>query len=318
MKFISSGLLQRRGWLALGLRGALAVAATGCASGRSVTSVDADVIEEVATRHRLSAANVVARLRGADVALLGELHDNPWHHKRRAALLEALDSPVPVVVEQLPRGSEPAWPATADDGALLQALEHAGFDARGWRWPLHRPLFRRLAARHHAVRGGNLDRDAVRRVVRDGVTALPPNLRTAVVGVPLAPAALRALEQALQDGHCGQLGARSLPGMVAAQRGRDASMASELLAALAPWRTRGGRGPVVLLAGNGHVRRDHGVPQLLAAQRPDLRLLAIGFAERPASTAPPADAPFDIVWSTPPAVRDDPCAGFAMPPAPPR
>lgn len=276
------------------------------------------MIDEVATGRRLSEADVAARLREADVVLLGEVHDNPLHHERRAALLVALGSPVPVVVEHLPRGSEPAWRPGSDDAALLLALERAGFDAKGWRWPLHRPLFRALAAGHHPVRGGNLSRDAVRPVVRDGVAALPPDLRTIVRDAPLAPAAQRALEQDLQDGHCGQLGARFLPGMTAAQRGRDASMAVALLAALAPGKAGGGRGPVLLLAGNGHVRRDYGVPQLLAAVRPDLRLLAVGFAELPTATAPAAGAPFDIVWSTPPAVRDDPCAGFVVPSAPKR
>jgi uncharacterized iron-regulated protein len=40
---------------------------------------------------------------------------------------------------------------------------------------------------------------------------------------------------------------------------------------------RSGGEPAVLLAGNGHVRRDHGVPVLIAAAEPGARVLSVGF-----------------------------------------
>lgn len=278
----------------------------GCAGTRAPGE---ERIVEAATGRTLTRAELIERLRGSDVVLLGELHDNPHHHARRADLLAALDTPAAVVVEQLPRGAAPALAAGADRAALRQALERAGFDAEGWGWPAHEPVFAAAARAGHRVLGGNLPRELARRVAREGGDALPAELRAPIDAAPLPPPARQALEDDLQAGHCGQLPAARLPGMVWAQRGRDAAMAQTLREALAARP----RGPVVLIAGNGHVRRDYGVPQLLASQLPGRRVLAIGFVE--AGDTIPAAA-YDIAWVTPAAPRSDPCEGLNMKAAP--
>ncbi|MFY9514323.1 MAG: ChaN family lipoprotein, partial [Rubrivivax sp.] len=90
-----------------------------------------------------------------------------------------------------------------------------------------------------------------------------------------------------------------------AQRCRDAAMALTMQELAAS-----GRRPVVLLAGNGHVRRDWGVAQLLAVLQPQAKLLAVGVVER-GDEAPGA---YDRRWLTDPvAGRADPCAGLVMP-----
>ncbi|MEO8279955.1 MAG: ChaN family lipoprotein [Ideonella sp.] len=314
-------LLNRRDWLAYPTRWSLGLAIApfgwlgACAAGSGtdgISEIEGEQIQEVRSGRTLNIVQTIERIRHADVVLLGELHDNPHHHQRRADLLTALGMPIPVVVEYLPRGATPSLLSSADAQALLQALERVGFDAEGWQWPLHQPLFAAIARSGDLLRGGNLPRETTRRVAREGIAALPVELQAILQAAPLAPTARRSLERDLQDGHCGQLGASHLPAMVAVQRGRDAAMALALITELDAWRSKQGRGPVLLLAGNGHVRRDYGVPQLLAAQRPELRLLAIEFAEPPQEAAPP-DAPFDIVWKTPMAVRGDPCAAFTAP-----
>ena len=92
--------------------------------------------------------------------------------------------------------------------------------------------------------------------------------------------------------------------MARAQFARDAVMA-ELLAAQAA-------GGVLLIAGNGHVRRDLGVPRWLApALLP--RCLVVGYIE----SGPPAPpGAYDAIVTAAPFGRDDPCAGFTAPPAP--
>ena len=93
--------------------------------------------------------------------------------------------------------------------------------------------------------------------------------------------------------------------MLWAQRARDAAMALTLAGQWRRRRAGGDRGPVILLAGNGHVRRDYGVPQLLAAMLPQARLLAVCLLE-PGHDAPPCD----VIWTTAATSRDDPCRGF--------
>jgi len=68
------------------------------------------------------------------------------------------------------------------------------------------------------------------------------------------------------------------------------------------------------VAGNGHVRADYGVPQLLAKARPGARVLEVGFVEHGATAA---GAPFSHLWITRRVARKDPCAAMlrAMSPA---
>lgn len=261
----------------------------------------------------LDAAQAQALFRQADVLLLGEQHDQPLHHRGRGALLAWLGQqlgPLEVVAEHLPQGASLRLMPGLQPTALLAALSQAGFEPQGWAWPLHAPLFEGLAQGGHHLLGGNLPRALARQVAREGVQALPPALRTWVASAPLAPPAQAALAQALLDGHCGHLSAARLPGMVAAQRGRDAAMAETVLQAQAALARPA---PVVLLAGNGHVRNDFGVPQLLAQARPALRLLSVGLVMGDAPPAPSA-LPCDLAWVWPQAsaaLGPDPCAGLA-------
>lgn len=295
----------RRRWLTL-------AATTSLGACASAPSPGPDRIIDTATGRVLTPEDVSRRLRGVDIALLGELHDNPHHHARRALLLAGFDTPVSVVAEHLPRGAEPQLRAEASGEMLRQTLEASGFDAKGWRWPLHEPLFLAMARAGHRLSGGNLDREAARRLSRDGAGVMPQDLVPWVEAAPLSTAARAALEQDLQQGHCGQLSPTRRPGLVAAQRGRDAAMAQALFSRLERVRLANGVGPVILLAGNGHVRRDYGVPTLLASRTASARMLSIGFMEPEASTTP-ADLPYDIAWTTPMATRDDPCKAWPSP-----
>lgn len=273
-----------------------------CATGPAAT----DRIVDRASGRERTRAELLAALRQADAVLLGEQHDNPLHHQRRGALVAELGAGAAVVAEQMPRGRRVdagGAPRPADD--LLARLEAAGFEPAAWGWPLYRPLFAPVLAAGLPLQGGNLPREQARRIARDGDAAWPDDLRRLLDAAPLSPAAQAALDQDLLDGHCGQLPAARVPAMRAAQRARDASMAQALLAL-----HDAGHRPVVLLAGNGHVRSDHGVAPLLQAARPGLRVLSVCFGE-PAGAA--ADAPCSVLWVTPGVQRPDPCAGFRMP-----
>ncbi|MEO8299284.1 MAG: ChaN family lipoprotein [Burkholderiales bacterium] len=254
---------------------------------------------EVRTGRSITRAELLNALRASDFVLLGEQHDNPHHHARRAELLRALVPGTAVVAEHLPRGSRVAFGPD-----LLASLSAAGFEPQAWGWPLHRPLFAALAERGLPLSGGNLPRDDARRIAREGQAALPPDIAALLQAAgPLPPVARAALDADLVQGHCGHLSAGPrLDGLRWAQRARDASMALALQAS--------GGAPAVLLAGNGHVRQDYGVAPLLAARQPGARIVSVGFTE-PGDASD--NAPFTYLWVTPAVSRDDPCKGFAMP-----
>ena len=227
--------------------------------------------------------------------LLGEQHDSEAHHARQLQMLQALGA----------RGLKPALALEQFDTehqAALRGAQQAGqrdaevladagqLNRKGWRWPMYRDLIAHAAEQGWPLLAANLSRAEARRIV---------------LGEVPAPAAADAEQQRLMEddviqGHCGHRpSANILAGMVGAQRARDARMAATLDAA---------GGPVVLIAGAGHVRRDRAVPRHLTEPA---RALAVGLVEvREGQTAPAAynSAGFDVLWFTASKQRPDPCA----------
>src|SRR5699024_2767609 len=105
-------------------------------------------------------------------------------------------------------------------------------------------------------------------------------------------------EAEVRASHCGALPEVMVTPMAKAQIARDVVMAETM-------RTHADAG-VVLIAGNGHVRRDIAVPFWLRLD--GLAPRAGGFR------APGSDAAvFDETQQVPAATRPDPCEGFAPP-----
>lgn len=246
-----------------GLPLALTVLLTAC-SGWPVGTEHERIVER-ATGRVISCAELARQVQDSDVALLGEQHDQAAHHQRRGALLARLRPPAAVVAEQLPRGA-----AVVPSGHLLASLQSAGFRAEAWDWPLHEPLFASVLSAGLPLTGGNLRDDELRAVLKQGAQALPGPMAAWVADMPLSAAAQAALDADLMAGHGGHVPAARLQAMRQAQRGRDASMRWALQAS-------GGQ-PAVLVAGNGHVRLDYGVPQLLQAVQPAVRVVSVGLA----------------------------------------
>lgn len=235
----------------------------------------------------------------ADYILLGEVHDNPKGHALRLDWLRALP-PGPsraLVLEQFDRERQDAlarWRADHPDARGADAARElalaGGFAFDAWDYEAYGPVIELALERGWEVRAGNLSRADAMRVARDPAVAEPPPARWSSEGDA-------ALESAVRAGHCGLVPEERIAAMALAQRSRDASMARAMLAARAD-----GARQVILLAGNGHVRRDHGVPAHLRGAQPDARIFAVGFVEADAG-----ERAFDATRIVPPAARPDPC-----------
>ncbi len=244
---------------------------------------------------------LLSDMQSADAVLLGEIHDNPRHHELRAQLLrEPALKQRNIVAEHLDAGQ-----VVGTGDMLLSRLEQAGFDATGWQWPLHQPLFAAALDQGMTVYGGNLPRDQTRVVFKSRGSSLGVGLQALLLHAPLSDDSLAALRREIDEGHCGALPAMMFEGMMAVQRARDASMANELMQHL----------PAVLLSGNGHAWKHLGVPHILAANRPGMRSLSVLFLEHGPFADAAAQAEWlqswqgkaDYVWVTPPVSRPDPC-----------
>ena len=251
----------------------------------------------------------------ADVVLIGEVHDNAAQHRLRLGWLESLAAARPVVLalEQFDSDRQAdldralaadAAGRTGDAAARARRVaEAAGFDFRSWNWAHYGPVVELALRRRLPLVAANLSRretSAVARGQPDAASAAEPSGWSA--------GDRQTLEESIRAGHCNLLPASRIAPMAAAQRARDARMAD----AVAEARRRTGL-PVVLLAGNGHVRRDIGVPRYLADRRPQDRLLSIGLLEE---NGGPAPADFHRAEFTAAAPRDDPCESLKKPAGP--
>ncbi len=250
----------------------------------------------------LSMETLVSMMRAQDIVLLGERHDHPAHHLARAQLIQSLAcAKCSIIAEHLPAGHQVLF-----SDSLLGALESAGFDAKGWNWPLHEPLFRAIQLQNITLLGGNISHTLTSDIFRRGKDAIPIDLLKEYNSSPLSDISRKKLDQDLKDGHCGQLSDQFLPPMRLIQRIKDASFA-QLLA---------DHTPSLFIAGNGHVRKDYGVPQILAAIAPHLKILSIGFIEQddwtPESQHILGDL-YDVVWISKNNPRSDPCKDFSAP-----
>lgn len=159
------------------------------------------------------------------------------------------------------------------------------------------------AARDAAILGANVPRPKLRRAVSDGAAAaFGPGAGRYGLDRDLPPDEQSARERRQAEAHCDMLPEDMLPGMVEAQRLRDAALADAVL------RGHGlpGPGPVLVMTGNGHANGELGAPALLSKAAPDLRIFAYGQFEHP----PEGEVPFDAWRVTDPAPRPDPCAGL--------
>jgi uncharacterized iron-regulated protein len=229
------------------------------------------------------------------------LHDNAQHHALRARLISRIArDKLSVVAEHLPSPAR-----VVREGALLADLQAAGFDPQAWSWPLHAPLFDAIRSAGLPLVGGNLPKGFSKQLFSQGASALSAPLGQTYRNAPLSQAARQQLDQDLIDGHCGKLPERYIEPMRLVQRATDISMAQAVL----------DRVPAVLVAGNGHVRKDYGVPQVLSATMPTLRVTAIGFVEADGTREELVQSlktRYDIIWLSERAERSDPCENFKL------
>lgn len=259
-------------------------------------------------------ADLIGRLAAADIAVLGERHDNPVHHEWQARIVADL-ALAGLAFEMIPRALEAAAnDARAagedpDGERLADALDWA---ESGWPdWSLYAPIF--AAAPEARVTGGGLPVEALKAAIANGAAAA---FETEVgeraaryrLDEPLGEETVAAMLDEQNRAHCGALPTAMLPGMAEAQQLRDAAFADAALRLV-----EAGDAPVALITGNGHARIDRGAPYYLARAAREVKVMSVGLIEL-AHGEDPAERPdkdlFDAVIFTKAHDRGDPCEAF--------
>jgi uncharacterized iron-regulated protein len=218
-------------------------------------------------------AEFIAAAESVDIVIVGEVHDNPEHHRNQARIAEALQ-PEALVFEMIPQEKETVVNEMRAAGATREELAEAlQWADSGW------PDFDLYAEILEAAPIYGLDK-------------------------PLEPEEQAAREAIQAEAHCDALAAELLPGMVEAQRFRDAGLADATLWA----RTMTGGGQIMVVTGNGHADLERGMPEALRIADPEVSMIVLGQLEvEPDPDDPP---PFDFYVVTDAPERSDPCAAL--------
>lgn len=278
-------------------------------------------IWSVSSRRFLPEHELFTRLRGAELILLGEKHDNRRHHELQARMLRGViaGGRRPAVAwEMITEDEEPALSEhvkrrPADAAGLGSALR---WKERGWpAWLHYRPIAEvALGARLPLVAAG-VSRATLMRMAHHPGGASPTSLPAGDQPPSLPEGARASLARVVKVSHCGHATDGMVKMMIRAQEHRDTFMARRLLAASAR------HGGAVLIAGAEHTRKDRGVPFFIRAIKGAAppRVASVALMEvRRGEDDPAAYCPaepglpraFDYLWFTERVDNEDPCDKF--------
>ena len=278
-------------WLAVLLCGASLALAGGCA-GRP----EAPILELSSGSAAVATASRLDALLPADVLLVGEQHDADEHHDIEQQIISVLAARGALAAVALEMADVGLSTATLKPSATEEQTRRSlKWDEKGWPWAAYGPVVMTAVRAGVAVLGANLPREQMAASMDDRKLDLR-----------LPGPALKAQQQAIRIGHCNQLPETQITPLTRIQIARDITMAEAIHQAAFPGKV------VVLLAGNGHVDRQLGVPQHLPT---DLKARVIHLRAGPGDARPPADAS-DGAWATPALPDTDYCAALSKELAP--
>jgi uncharacterized iron-regulated protein len=233
-------------------------------------------------------ATRVDALLPADALLIGEQHDATEHQQieqQVVAHLAGRSLLAGVALEMADAGASTAkLKPTATEQQVRSALK---WDDKGWPWAAYGPAVMAAVRAGVPVLGANLP-----------MTQMRGSMGDAKLDTQLPGPALKAQQQLIRIGHCNLLPESQITPMTRIQIAKDRAMAKTIEEVALPGKV------VVLLAGNGHVNRQLGVPQHLPAT---LHAKAVHLS---AGDATEKDAAFDSTWPTAPLAEKDYCAGL--------
>lgn len=230
--------------------------------------------------------------------LMGEIHDNRQGMEARVrdlhSALKAGWRPA-LVLEQFNRERQDLLTQAQKECRSAECVIERAAES-GWDWEAYVPLLNLALEYKLPLYAGNLSREDSWKVIRQGYPAVIDAVTLKKFGLDRKiPEDIEASQrEAIRLGHCDLLPATMISPMARAQIARDVWLAKVL--------TDHAAQGVVLVAGNGHIRRDIGVPRWLS-EALQARTVVWGYTEPDGADI----ALYDRLRVLNPVVREDPC-----------
>lgn len=245
-------------------------------------------ITDLRSGETLSPDRLLARLAAQPRVIVGEKHDNPYHHQIELWLVQNLPQRRPqgsVLMEMITPSQQVNVDKTKQDLLENPAVRDERVAQlidwqKGWKWSLYGEVVMAAMRAPYPLWSANLDREEIMAFYRQPVF---PQGRLSV-----RPAVQKALEDTIRTSHGGKIEPQQLHAMLAIQQQRDRRMAERLLAAPTP---------TLLIAGGYHASKWIGVPLHVQDLQPGAQLTVLMLAEQGAQV----DGQMaDYLWITPP------------------
>ncbi len=264
----------------------------------------------------VSQEELISNLKQSQTILLGERHDNQYHHELQSSLIsqvaatyqnssvsfEMIDNEQARIIGELHR-------LPLDD--LIEQLKET---SSAWDYETHyKPVLAAALDSQLKIYPANIELVRLRAFMKQEPVALGSELEHWLQNTQLDPEQQALITKEMVSSHCGMLDTESAAPMVTVQRARDIAMTLSLVKSAADRR--------LLIAGAGHVRTDRGVPYYLQEIAPELTVVSLAFVEvQTGSTGLDyyrqfwggSHLPFDYVWFTGGIDRPDPCDAFNL------
>lgn len=251
------------------------------------------------------------------VVLFGEVHDNPLHHDLRSR--SGMSNFPSIVFEQISTDKSAALEEfrkvlgnTYKDTSLADFKKAIGYDESGWSKYKYDDLFTSVLKARAPIYAGDAPREQIKKIAQEGDAAVSAEDKARLkLDTAMGEKLDEASRAEIAEAHCNMLPKEALPNMALAQRYRDAILADSVLKAF------GKHGAALLITGNGHLRKDRGVPWFVRARAPDKLSLSIALieveegksdAEAYVARDPDGKPAVDYIIFTPRAERGDNCA----------
>lgn len=208
-------------------------------------------ITDLRSGESLSPEQLLSRLAAQPRVIVGEKHDNPYHHQIELWLVENLPQrrPQGSVLMEMINPSQQAKVSQVKQWLQGNPAVRGSRVAElidwqpGWKWSLYGDLTMAAMRAPYPLWSANLDRAEIMAFYQQPVF---PQGQLSV-----RPAVQKALEETIRTSHGGEIEPQQLHAMLAIQQQRDRRMAERLLAAPTP---------TLLIAGGYHASKSVGVP----------------------------------------------------------